>query len=202
MPATPQALAGHTIEPSVSVPTASGTRPAATATPEPELDPDGLRSSACGLAACPPSVLQPLLDAGERKLAHSDRLALPTITAPASRSLRTQNASPVSAPARAGEPAVAGSPATAMLSLISTGMPCSGPAGWPAARCWSRAAASAGASGLTVITAWSSGFSSAIRSRQRAVSAAEVSVPAAMAWRSAAIGWPGSAGSGAGMVAG
>ena len=62
MPTTPQALAGHTIEPSVSVPTAIGARPAATATPEPELDPEGLRSSACGLAAWPPSVLQPLVD--------------------------------------------------------------------------------------------------------------------------------------------
>ena len=135
MPTTPHALAGQTIEPSVSVPTASGARPAATAAPEPELDPDGLRSSACGLAACPPSVLQPLLDRVERKLAHSDRLALPRITAPAARSRPTRKLSPVSAPSSAGEPAVAGSPATAMLSLISTGMPCSGPAGWPAPRC-------------------------------------------------------------------
>ena len=90
MPTTPQALAGHTIEPSVSVPIAIGARPAATAAPEPELDPDGLRSSACGLAAWPPSVLQPLVERVERKLAHSDRFALPRITAPASRSRRDQ----------------------------------------------------------------------------------------------------------------
>ena len=127
MPTTPQALAGQTMEPSVSVPTASGASPAATAAAEPELDPDGLRSSACGLPVCPPSELQPLLDWVDRKLAHSDRLALPRITAPAWRSLLTRKASPVSAPSRAGEPAVAGSPVTAMLSLISTGMPCSGP---------------------------------------------------------------------------
>ena len=44
----PQALAGQTIEPSVSVPTASGASPAATPAADPELDPDGLRSSAYG----------------------------------------------------------------------------------------------------------------------------------------------------------
>jgi hypothetical protein len=42
-------------------------------------------------------VLQPLLDVGERKFAHSDRFALPRITAPAARSPVTQNASPDSA---------------------------------------------------------------------------------------------------------
>src|SRR6266568_1942180 len=41
-PTIPQALAGLMIEPSVSDPTASGTSPAATATAEPELEPDGL----------------------------------------------------------------------------------------------------------------------------------------------------------------
>ncbi len=46
MPTMPQFVAGHTIEPSVSVPTASGARLAETATPEPELEPHGLRSSA------------------------------------------------------------------------------------------------------------------------------------------------------------
>ena len=43
MPTIPQAWAGLTIEPSVSVPTASGARPAATATADPELEPDGFR---------------------------------------------------------------------------------------------------------------------------------------------------------------
>ncbi len=62
MPTIPQALAGETMEPSVSVPIASGARPAATPTAEPELDPDGLRSSAYGLAAWPPRVDQPLVE--------------------------------------------------------------------------------------------------------------------------------------------
>src|SRR5262249_59515658 len=59
MPTMPQACAGLTIDPSVSVPTASGASPAATATAEPELEPDGLRPEPCGLTACPPSVDQP-----------------------------------------------------------------------------------------------------------------------------------------------
>src|ERR1700693_3581545 len=67
MPTTPQALAGQRIEPSVSVPIASGARPAATPAADPELDPDGLRSSAYGLAVWPPSVDQPLVEWVDRK---------------------------------------------------------------------------------------------------------------------------------------
>ena len=49
MPTMPVVCDGQMIEPSVSVPTAAAHRFAATATPEPELDPQGLRSSAYGL---------------------------------------------------------------------------------------------------------------------------------------------------------
>ena len=42
IPTIPFTEAGQTIEPSVSVPTATTQRFAATATPEPELDPQGL----------------------------------------------------------------------------------------------------------------------------------------------------------------
>ena len=165
MAAIPHALAGQTIDPSVSVPTASGASPAATATAEPELDPDGLRPGPRGLTAWPPTVLQPLVERVERKLAHSDRFALPMITAPASRSLATRNASSGSVPASAGEPAVTGIPATPMLSLTSTGIPSSGPRAVPAARASSLALASAAASGLTAMTACSPGSSRRIRSR-------------------------------------
>ena len=165
MPTIPQALAGQTMEPLVSVPTASGVSPAATATAEPELDPDGLRPDPYGFSTWPPSVLQPLVETVERKLAHSDRFALPRITAPAWRSRPTQNASPDSAPDRAGDPAVAGIPRTAMLSLTRTGIPASGPACPRWRRAWSLAAASPAARGFTEITARSSGFSRAIRSR-------------------------------------
>ena len=58
---------GDRIEPSVSVPTATTHKLAATATAEPELEPDGLRSSAYGFRVSPPRPLQPLTDRGERK---------------------------------------------------------------------------------------------------------------------------------------
>src|SRR5215468_10797603 len=127
MPTMPHACAGLTIDPSVSVPTASGASPAATATAEPELEPDGLRPLPCGFTAWPPRVDQPLVEPVERKFAHSERFALPSITAPAARILATANASAAAVPASAGDPAVAGDSSTATLYLISTGMPASGP---------------------------------------------------------------------------
>src|SRR5207302_564825 len=60
IPTMPLLLEGETIDPSVSVPIAAAQRFAATAAPDPELDPDGLRSSAYGLRVCPPRPLQPL----------------------------------------------------------------------------------------------------------------------------------------------
>src|SRR3989449_6020364 len=80
IPTMPQHVDGETIEPSVSVPIATAQRLAATATPEPELDPDGVRSRAYGLRHCPPRPLQPLDDRVERKFAHSERFALPSST--------------------------------------------------------------------------------------------------------------------------
>jgi len=48
-----------------------------TAAPEPELEPQGFRSSTYGFLACPPRPLQPLDECVERKLAHSLRFVLP-----------------------------------------------------------------------------------------------------------------------------
>src|SRR3990172_2905881 len=93
MPTRPLLLDGDTIDPSVSVPTATATRLAATAAPEPELDPDGLRSRAYGFFVWPPRPLQPLVAGVDRKFAHSLRFVLPRITAPASRSCPTIKAS-------------------------------------------------------------------------------------------------------------
>jgi hypothetical protein len=45
IPTMPFADEGQMIDPSVSVPTAAAQSPAETAAPEPELDPQGLRSS-------------------------------------------------------------------------------------------------------------------------------------------------------------
>src|SRR5947207_3175216 len=77
---------GHTMEPSVSVPTPTAARFAAIAAPVPELEPHGLRSITYGLRHCPPRPLQPDTEWVERKFAHSDKLVLPMITprAPAS----------------------------------------------------------------------------------------------------------------------
>src|ERR1700680_306306 len=86
MPTTAQWLAGQTIEPSVSVARAAAAKLAAVAAPEPELEPHGLRSRMYGLPHWPPRPLQPLDEWVDRKLAHSLRLALPSRTAPASRS--------------------------------------------------------------------------------------------------------------------
>src|SRR3954454_2039040 len=93
MPTRPLLVDGETIEPSVSVPTAAAARFAAIAAPDPELEPDGLRSGAYGFFVWPPRPLQPLLECVERKFAHSLRLVLPRMTAPASRRRAAMNAS-------------------------------------------------------------------------------------------------------------
>src|ERR1044071_4189065 len=98
---------GQTMEPSVSVPIAAAQRFAATAAPEPELEPQGFRSSEYGFFVWPPRPLQPLDDLVERKLAHSLRFVFPRMTAPASRSFCATNASLSGFdPMRASEPAV------------------------------------------------------------------------------------------------
>src|SRR6185437_10302882 len=93
MPTMPEADDGLMIEPSVSVPSAATHRLADTLTPDPELDPPGLRSRTNGLRVCRPRPLQPLDERVDRKLAHSLRLALPRMTAPAWRSLLATGAS-------------------------------------------------------------------------------------------------------------
>src|SRR5215218_2529060 len=112
----------------------------------------------------PPMPLQPLDDGPDRKLAHSDRLALPMMIAPAAFSLAAMNASLGMLPASAQEPAVVGMPVVSTLSLTMIGIPSSGR--WsPLLRAVSAACASARAVGLTVITAWSVGLSSLMRWR-------------------------------------
>src|SRR5690349_15043519 len=84
---------GQTMDPLVSVPTAAGAKRTATATAEPELEPQADRPGSCGLRTRPPTALQPLDDWRERKLAHSERFALARTMAPASRSRFTSGAS-------------------------------------------------------------------------------------------------------------
>src|SRR5262245_5675809 len=92
-PTSPWIAEGQMMLPSVSVPTPTAARLAAIAAPVPELEPQGLRSSAYGLCVCPPRLLHPDVELVERKLAHSLRFVLPRITAPAARSRVTSGAS-------------------------------------------------------------------------------------------------------------
>jgi hypothetical protein len=60
IPATPHSAAGMRTEPPVSVPTASGTNPAATAAAEPALEPPAIRRGSCGLAHGPLAARSPV----------------------------------------------------------------------------------------------------------------------------------------------
>ena len=112
----------------------------------------------------PPIPLQPLDEGADRKFAHSERFALAMTIAPAARIRWTMNASEGVLPASAHEPAVVAMPVVSTLSFTITGMPRSGR--WsPPRRALSAARASASAVPLTLITAWSSGFSFLIRLR-------------------------------------
>src|SRR5580704_6723001 len=93
IPTSPFIAEGDTIEPSVSLPTAAAQRFAAVPAPDPELDPLVLRSSTYGFRVCPPRPLHPLEECVERKFAHSLRLVLPRITAPAARNRAATNES-------------------------------------------------------------------------------------------------------------
>src|SRR5712692_2437653 len=86
MPTTLLTFAGQTMLPSVSVPTLTDVKFAATAAADPELEPHALRSIEYGLFVSPPRPDQPLLEKNERKFAHSERLDLPRMTAPPARS--------------------------------------------------------------------------------------------------------------------
>src|SRR5712671_7296070 len=59
MPTTPLTFAGQTMLPSVSLPSPTAVKLAATDAPEPELDPHAFRSSEYGLCVRPPRPDQP-----------------------------------------------------------------------------------------------------------------------------------------------
>src|SRR5207245_9971150 len=136
MPTTPFAFAGQTMLPSVSLPNDTVAKFADAAAPDPELDPQGLRSMPYGLCVCPPRPDHPLIDSNDRKFAHSDKFVLPRITAPPARRFAATVES-----CNAGVPTSANDPALVcilswvpMLSLSSSGMPCKGPSTMPRLR--------------------------------------------------------------------
>ena len=124
---------GQTTEPSVSVPTVAAQRLAAAATAEPELDPHGSKLRRYGSRVKPPRALQPLNGALPRKFAHSERLALPRMTAPAARKrFTTTESEGTMLPTSASDPAVVCIlSAVARLSFTRIGMPCNGPRSCP-----------------------------------------------------------------------
>src|ERR1035438_4336693 len=139
IPTTPLSDAGQVIDPSVSVPIANGASRAASAAPEPADEPPaqrssryGLRvrpptqrSSRYGLRVRPPTADHPLVEKGERILAHWLRFVAPRTTRPASRSLDTNGASwGTGRPSSAVDPALPGSPTASILSFTSIGTPC------------------------------------------------------------------------------
>src|SRR5439155_26593316 len=129
IPTTAFTLAGQTMLPSVSVPTDMAAKFAPAAAPEPELEPQALRSVEYGLWVRPPRPDHPLVEKNERKLAHSERFVLPRMTAPAERRFAaTVESSTAGLPASANDPAVVCilSPVS-MLSFSRTGIPSSGP---------------------------------------------------------------------------
>src|SRR5229473_6703829 len=159
MAATPLALPGQTILPSVSLPNDTAAKLDDTAAAEPELEPQGLRLMPYGLLVWPPRPDQPLIDSKERKFAHSERLVLPRMTAPPARKLAaTVESCLAGLPTSANEPALVCilSPVS-MLSLTSTGRPWSGPSTLPCARIWSASLARDRASGFSSITALTPG---------------------------------------------
>src|SRR5258706_13177173 len=182
---TPLALPGQTMLPSVSEPNDTVAKLADAAAAEPALDPQGLRSMPYGLCVWPPRPDQPLIDSNERKLAHSDRLVLPRITAPPARRLAaTVESCSAGVPTRANDPALVCilSPVS-MLSFSNTGMPCKGPSTTPRLRSASAFCAIDSASGFNSMMELTPGpleSSAWIRSMYARVSCSDVRRPEAI----------------------
>ena len=124
MPTTPFTEAGQVIEPLVSVPIETGTKPCAIAAALPELEPQGLYFKLNGLLVWPLILVQPLVEGLPRKFAHSERFALPRIMNPDSLSFLTNGASFLCRLfLNAKEPAVLAMPIESMLSFKRIGTP-------------------------------------------------------------------------------
>src|SRR6516165_6906836 len=146
---------GPRIELPVSVPRPTAPKLAAIAAAVPPLEPAGTRSSAYGLRVYPGNIE---LTVSNGLQANSAMFDLASTTAPASRSLRTWNASLGGTdPFNDSDPAVVGMSAVLKLSLTISGTQCSGPAKPDCANLASSASAVARAFGLIMIIAFSAG---------------------------------------------
>src|SRR5919204_6237411 len=119
----PHSAAGWRIEPPVSVPSAQGARPAATAAALPPLEPPGTRVRSHGFSTGP----NPEFSFDE-PIANSSWLVFPSSGAPASRRFCTTVAVYGGRyPSRIREPAWLGTPSVQNRSLAAIGTPASGP---------------------------------------------------------------------------
>ncbi len=144
MPVSPLAPHGKRIDPPVSVPMLPWHSPAAVATPDP-LDEEPTQWSACQGFCGTGS------DGWCTENAPSVMCSLPSITAPASNSLRTTVASSSGTLSfRIALPQVVRTPAVLHRSLMPMGMPCIGPRNSPrsisasATRAWASATSGVG----------------------------------------------------------
>ena len=141
-PTTPQSAAGMRTEPPMSVPSASGTQPLATATADPPDDPPALRAGSCGFRVTPQRGLRV-----KPEWANSGVVVLPTMMAPAAFRRRTITGSWVpGASETVHDPRVAGWPAEGVKSFSATGTPQRRPGSAPTSSAASSARAAAIAS--------------------------------------------------------
>ena len=175
-PTTPFSEPGMRTEPPVSVPSETGTSSAATAAPEPPLEPPGMRERSQGLRQGP---VCSFCEVAPK--ASSCMVSLPTSTAPAACRRRVTSASSAGTRSRKNPaPAVVTMPAVSMLSFSPTGSPCSGPSERPSAYAASAAAACSRASAaVTVTKAPTSPSTCSIRARLASTSSVAVTSPAA-----------------------
>jgi hypothetical protein len=143
-PTMPHQAAGMRTEPPVSVPIATGARPAATATPEPLDEPPGVRCTrgSHGLRGVPRCVFVPKLP-----IANSTVCVLPSTIIPAA--MRRSASVAVTGDTRLAqtfEPPVVTRPSRSTRSLRAMGTPCSGPTRCPAREALSAASAASRAS--------------------------------------------------------
>src|SRR5271154_1115330 len=121
----PHSAAGWRIEPPVSVPSAHGARPAATAAALPPEEPPGTRAVSQGLRTGPNAQFS-----FDEPIANSSWLVLASRVAPAAARRETTVAVyGGSYPSRIREPDWLGTPSVQNRSLIANGMPLSGAGG-------------------------------------------------------------------------
>ena len=125
----PHSDAGWRIDPPVSVPIAHGARHAATATPEPLLEPPGVRGvvRSHGFQGVPRCWFVP-----QPPKANSTVWVLPSTIMPCPIMRRAIVAVTAERRARwAAEPPMVIRPSSSTRSFSATGTPCSGPTAWP-----------------------------------------------------------------------